>query len=320
MKKFATVSAIIAVIMIVLGGTIFMAAGLCGGYRAVKKMVVDEELSWNLGDARIRLCEDGSLISMTIGNGERVRMDIPDMGGEGSEISYGAGDEETTSLYIEAGGGTIRFLESEDDKIHVEADTSDYEVYRENGTLYVRGADEGFTFSIGNGFLIDAKDLNVYLPAGKVFENVSLYFGGGEVELGNLKAENLSLSVGAAQITADYLEVTDTLQVELGAGEILIHDGVFHDVETEVGAGNIEVCGKIAGNLSADTAMGNTEFVLYGKEEDHNYNVDCAAGEVTVGRESFAGLAAERVIRNGADSTFDLSCAMGSLSVKFIGE
>lgn len=314
MKKFAKVSAVIAVILIVLGGTIAITAGLCGGYRAVRKMVENNELAWNFGDMNIRIWDDGSVIS--IGNYDTDNMKEITL----EEIPAEGDIDEVKSLYVQAGGGTIRFLESEDNKISISANGDDYRIYEENGTLYIFGRTDGFDIHIRNGITVDGYNLDIYLPAGKTYENVTLEFGGGEVKLGSLKAEDMELSVGAARIKAEKLEITNTFEVELGAGQVIVEDGSFKDVNTSVGAGSIEITGRISGDLNADSAMGKAEFLLYGTEEEHNYNVDCAAGKVTLGDSSYAGLATERVIRNGADSTFNLSCAMGKLSVKFLGD
>ncbi len=317
MKKFAKVSAVIAVMMIILGGAIFVSAGLCGGFRSVRDMAYRNELSWNWGNLKINLWGNNGIVY--IGTQDNRYWDDEWIEGNESEISVGE-ESEITSLHIQAGGGQIHFIRSEKETITIQSRGVGYRTYEKNGTLYIEGTGTPvILFGIGN-HMPDNINMNVYIPEGMNFENVMIEFGGGEVDLGTLETNNLTLSAGAADVQADRLTVHNRLQIELGAGEVDVKDAVLKHVETSVGAGSIEITGRITGNLTAETAMGSTELVLYGKEEEHNYEIECMAGEMTVGDNSYAGLAAERTIRNGADSDFKLSCSMGEMSVKFIPE
>lgn len=317
MKKFAKISAVIAVIMIILGGAVFVAAGLCGGFRSVRDMAYRNELSWNWGNLQIDLWGKGGIFYIGTQNNQYRDGEW----NEANEYEIPVGEESgITSLYIQAGGGKIHFIRSEKEAITIQSEGMGCHVYEKNGTLHIEGAGTSVTwFGIGNHTL-DTIDMNIYIPEGMSFENVLVEFGGGEVDLGTLETNHLTLSAGAAHVQADKLTVHNLLQIELGAGEVKIKDAVLKHVETSVGAGSIEITGRITGDLTAETAMGSTEFVLYGKEEEHNYEIECMAGEMNVGDNSYAGLGAERTIRNGADSDFKLSCVMGEMSVKFIEE
>ena len=76
--------------------------------------------------------------------------------------------------------------------------------------------------------------------------------------------------------------------------------------------------GSVPGDLAAECALGNMELAITGStEKDHNYDLDCAAGNLTAAGQSYAGLVAEKTINNGADSNYNLSCAMGNLTLTF---
>ena len=75
---------------------------------------------------------------------------------------------------------------------------------------------------------------------------------------------------------------------------------------------------NIQGNAEVSCAMGNTEMTFVGSTmEEHNYEVSCSAGNIDIGNRSFAGLATESDIDNGAANTYKLECAMGNITVKF---
>ena len=63
--------------------------------------------------------------------------------------------------------------------------------------------------------------------------------------------------------------------------------------------------------------MGNMELTLSGKETDHNYEIECAAGNVDIGSFSVSAMAAEKVINNNAVSNFDIECSMGNITIDF---
>ena len=63
--------------------------------------------------------------------------------------------------------------------------------------------------------------------------------------------------------------------------------------------------------------MGNVELALEGKQSDHNYHIECAAGNIDIKGYSMAGFLGEKEIDNGADSDYDISCNMGNITVEF---
>ncbi|MBR2401832.1 MAG: hypothetical protein IKB01_03530 [Lachnospiraceae bacterium] len=63
--------------------------------------------------------------------------------------------------------------------------------------------------------------------------------------------------------------------------------------------------------------MGDMTYDLEGSIKDHNYDVECAMGNVTVGNKSYSGIASDKKIDNNSNSDFNLECSMGNISVSF---
>lgn len=320
MKKFAKVNAVLAIILIVLGGSICMAAGFCGGYRSVAEMAARGELSWEFDDFKVDLWGNQGFVYFSIGEDwewEDSRL-IQD---EIYEIPVDTENTSIQSMIVEAGGGRVRFLEGKEGTIRICSNGTGYRIYDKNGTLHIQGKrnHQMRWFGFRNDSLTSI-DLDIYLPQGIHFENVEIAFGGGEVELEYLEANNLAIASGAASVKAASLTVHNKLEIAMGAGKVEMKNAMLNHVEIAAGAGSVKIAGRITGDCSVDAAMGSTEMLLYGAETDHNYKIDCVAGEITVGGRSYAGMAAEQYIRNEADSTFELTCAMGEVSIKFIEE
>ena len=85
----------------------------------------------------------------------------------------------------------------------------------------------------------------------------------------------------------------------------------------EVGAGNCKILNATVDSINASCAVGNLSIELTGKETDYDYNVQCVAGNIKIGKQSFAGLAKEAEINNVTNKLIDLECAMGNITVSF---
>lgn len=109
--------------------------------------------------------------------------------------------------------------------------------------------------------------------------------------------DSVDIEAGACTIEIESLE-TKKLDVELGAGEIIINHA------------SVKECGLSVG-------MGSAEISLDGNKEDYNYDIECGAGNVEIGNESFGGLASEKRINNHADAVVEIECGMGNVIIGF---
>ena len=113
-------------------------------------------------------------------------------------------------------------------------------------------------------------------------------------------AEEVSLSVGAGQITAQFLET--------------------EHLDTECGAGSIELLGTVlAGDAEIDCKLGSIVLTLANSVEQSNYDYElsCGAGEVTVGNKSYSGLFREAESDNGSGRLIKADCGLGSIVIQF---
>ena len=69
--------------------------------------------------------------------------------------------------------------------------------------------------------------------------------------------------------------------------------------------------------LDAECNMGSMDFLLKGKEKDHNYEIECSAGNVEINGWEFTALGTEKYVNNGAATTFELTCSMGNITLDF---
>lgn len=318
MKKFMKVCAITALILLVIGFVMAIAGGILGGTAGINEVVdsvTDGKLQINLGN--------GNGFGITIDGedwvNEQFHYEITDNMIFESEYSMMHGDVEkhavgsnVNKLNIEAGGCAFYFEESEDSQFYVEAEgTGKFQCFIKNDSLHVKT-----TRKVNSWDDYDECKIKLYIPADYNFEKVTVQLGAGYLEMDDITAAEMDLEVGAGKITADELQA-EKCDVEVGMGEILISDMQVSKMNAEVGMGHLMLDGTILGNVDAECAMGAIEMELAGIEEQFNYSIEAAMGNITVDGTDYSGVGQDRTIKNGADKTMNLECAMGNIEVDF---
>lgn len=295
MKKFMNLCGTCAVIMIVAGIAMVVVSGVVKGpeaLRTIKNYVANgiEQLDSSVYfDVEADMdFEDG----------------VPILAGE-SQQSFIA--TEVWKLDAEVGACQLSILPSEDENIYVHTEgVGNYQGYVEDGTLYLKGISVngiGADLSRGdNGLNLDlqlsACNITLYVP-------VDFYF------------EEVKLSLGAGAVSNSCPWETGKLELELAAGEIELSNVEAASLNVEVGAGSLTYDGSIFKDADVECGMGEVTLKLDDSQADYNYDVEIAAGDVTIGSVSFGGIAGERKINNNAAKSINIECAMGSVEIAF---
>ena len=313
MKKFMKGSGLTLAIVLLLGMILVTAGGCGGGFKDVTQQIADGEFNFDSEDLENWIWNEDwevyDAASMTVFNNDK-----PIIKDEESyeETMEAAGIQK---LEIDLGGCEVKIEISPDADYHVKAEKiSAFQTYAEGDTLYVRGVKTG-SF---NGNLNYNMSVTVQIPADAVYETVSLSLGAGDFEIEALSADSIEIEIGAGRLQINGLRA-EILAVELGAGQAIIKDAeVSANAQLETGAGEMIFEGSIPGDLQAECAMGNMDIkITDSTENDHNYNLECAAGNLTAGSANISAGLGEKTIDNGVTSDYDLECAMGNLTLTF---
>jgi hypothetical protein len=280
MKKFVKVSLITAGILFALGCILGAASSIAGG-RIIFRNIREEK---NLSSLQTT-----------------AEAEIP-----AAEIK---------NIQLELGAGTFIIEEKEtaDDTIGIAISGNGDCTHSVKGdTLYVRGF-QGLKWIHGTD---NSSLVKIRVPRGSSFDGIKIETGAGVVEISDIKADKLETELGASELYLKDIEVSQ-LSIEVGMGQVEASQVICEDADFEVGMGECDYEGTITGNLTVECGMGNVELSLTGSETDHNYEIDCAAGNVKIGSFSLVSLASERVINNNAASKFDIECSMGEVTITF---
>lgn len=297
MKKLTKGLIIAAVLMILIGIGLFIGGIMAAGGVAATRTA--------LSGYEFVIDEDGLDVDFEIGNQPSVNPEIT----IGSEVQY-ADMEQTTfpmedvkSLNLEIEEAEVEFGGiTTDQKFSVRTD-GNYEMYIKNSVLHIK--------SKGNR---DAHKMLIEIPGEFVFENVEISVGASVLDIHNLETRVFELEVGAGRAEIGQL-VADKAEFEVGAGEIIVTYGNVYECEANVDMGNLEYTGMILRHGDVECNMGNAEFTLERDVEDYNFEIECGAGNVDIGDESFSGLGSEKYINHQVQEQFDIECNMGNVSI-----
>ena len=227
------------------------------------------------------------------------------------EMKFSADSFENLDLELTA--GTFEIVEGDTDKIIVRS-AKEVTMISSGKTFYLDTDKEKKVhfFGISN----EGNHVEITLPKDKKFHKMEIEVGAGQLEADSLTAEDIEMQIGAGSIIVDTF-ICEKGKISVGAGEAIIKEGVSDKLDLDVGLGDLQYDGSVSGDLDADCGMGNMDICLDGEEEDYDYKIDVGMGDITVGNNSFGGMAQSKEIDHDADAKMDLDCGMGSINIKF---
>jgi len=303
MNKFTKFCLITASICVLLGLVLFTVGSCFGGFSQAANMAENGELSigpdseWgiHIADFNSDLVFDNTFETFS---GDYTNQQIATI-------------DQVNGLDVELGGGQLVIRTSDTDFFQVKSEnTGKFQCYVNDGTLYLKGLKNNITFGTNRNIIY------LYVPAGTTFDNADIDLGGGTIEADTINVSSLKVKLGAGSFTADTI-AADSVNIEVGAGSVEVDNGNTTDATFDVGMGEIIWNGSIKNNLDAQCSMGSLELTLDGNEQDHDYDIECSMGDVTVGNNSYEGMATDRKIDNGSDSIYTIDCSMGSVQITF---
>lgn len=229
-------------------------------------------------------------------------MDSPDHYTQGGgwrttlQESYGASQNLISKIDISAGMGEVKITEGKEFAIYVTGNDNGPEIYSkvENGTWTVETRNED-QWLLQNSKLT----INITLPRGYTATHFAASIGMGSLEADEIRAQEMTLEVGAGEISVDEAEISRTTVLICGMGQIDI-DG-----------------GNLFGNTAVECGMGQVNLEIDGRQSDYGCKAEVGMGQVTFGENSVGGVGGDREWNTNSSNLLDISCAMGQVTVDF---
>ena len=256
--------------------------------------------------------------NIVLGNikGPRIYLDLDDWEDEEGTIYSGnqekmwiADGGSVQNLKLDIGAAKLYVKESEDDSYWLETQTDgEIKCDLKGNALIVRG--------IKNDSISDNSKIYLYVPGNADLDKIELDLGAGKAECDKLNADEISIDLGAGSVECNVINA-EVLHTDIGAGSIHIADSTIKEGSFSVSMGELVYHGAIQTDVNAECAMGSMVFSLDADQDDYNYSVECAAGNVSIGGREYSHLASDMEIDNNSVRDFNIDCAMGSIELDF---
>jgi len=131
-----------------------------------------------------------------------------------------------------------------------------------------------------------------------------------------MRLNSVDVELGAGEITVERLQCED-LETSIGAGQIQYSDMNVGELKMEIGAGQADYNGIVQQDMKVECAAGQVNLMLQGNKTDWNYDVNCAAGEIMLEDTRYNNLLNEVDIDNSAAKDCKMECVLGQIQVGF---
>ena len=212
--------------------------------------------------------------------------------------------ENINDLDISVGACEVIIQASDTDTVQVDASRLKYQalglelsVADKNGTLFIQTTKNGNLWDVLSAKHKNGGVLKIYIPKDMALSTANLEFGACELEMSGLNITQMNLSLGAAECKMEQMNLD------------FLH--------AEVGAGNLDYSGTISGNVEIECGVGEVDLDLDGTEQEFNYELSVAMGEIEIEDREYGGLGVNEIIDNHAKKNMTIDCGAGSVSVDF---
>ncbi len=221
---------------------------------------------------------------------------FPDVTGGVKEVrggSYQIPVEKVREVELEIGGSDCRILTGDSEDIIIQLpERASADVGVNNGCLEIENR-VTVSGSRENSLLI-------YLPKSYKSDRFNLEAGAGSVNIeGSIYTKEFVIEAGASVIKGSGRVFADTFTVELGAGSI-----AFDYVDAE--------------KIYIENGAGQTKLVLDGNKELYSATIESAAGSVSYGEQTVAGLSDTYEYQpEDAQRSIEIESAIGEVIITF---
>lgn len=295
MKKKTKRVVIAAVVLILIGLGLFIAGiAAVGGITAIKSLGNEEKVIHNL-------LQD-TVMESIVTEMEKVEE------GTAETVTTTCVAERVDCLVLDLETVAVDVKESSTEEVFRIETSEFYEVYEENGTLYVVPKNQ-------EQIQLRHHEITMTIPEDFKFETVKILADASELEIQKIRTKELNAVVNTGNVVIGEL-LADSAEIEISTGSMEVEQGEVASLETEVDIGNFSYTGKIEKDAEAECELGNMEFSLEDEVSAYDYVIECNGGNVMVGNHEYTKLLEETKLDHRAGKQFRIECDLGRIIVQ----
>lgn len=225
--------------------------------------------------------------------------------------------DDIEKIYIEHGVGKLTIKPSDTEGVSVYiSDLEDYyKVTNTKKTLKVENKfnkDNFFDF----GFRARPSqqvEVIINLPEDYGLKDLDIQAGAGEIILEDFVTGNLSINAGAGAISVAKVVAGHT-DIVGGVGELKFRDVEFNSGDISTGVGRLNFSGELKGQHTIEAGVGEINFDIQGKLEDYDLSIDKGLGKIQVNGKGYKDV---NFSQSQTDNSLDISGGVGSININF---
>lgn len=295
MKKRTKRVVIAAVVLIVIGlGLVIAGMTAVGGMTAIKSLGNEEKIIQNL--------LHDTVMESVVTEMEKVEE------GTAKTVMTTCVAEKVDCLVLDLETVAVDVKESSTEEVFRIETSEFYEVYEENGTLYVVPKNQ-------EQIQLKHHEITMTIPEDFKFETVKILADASELEIQKIRTKELNAVVNTGNVVIEEL-LAEKAEIEISTGSMEVERGKITSLETDVDTGNFTYTGKIEKEAEAECELGNMEFSLEDEVSAYDYVIECNGGNVMVGDHEYTKLLEETKLDHHAGKQFRIECDLGRITVQ----
>lgn len=159
----------------------------------------------------------------------------------------------------------------------------------------------------------DGATVIIYVPEEAVFDLVEIESGAGTIIVESLSVKKISLDLGAGKAEFDELFVTKAADIDCGTGLTVIKGGTINNLDIEIGVGKTEITSNLTGNCYIENGIGTANIKILNSQENYTVNTSSGIGTVSVNGQN---ISKDSTIGNG-ENLIKISGGIGNVSLSF---
>lgn len=178
--------------------------------------------------------------------------------------------------------GELYFENGDTFTIHIESNyEDDFYVEEQNNCLHIFDKRKEKRFPFRNRTL-EHSMIKLTIPTDYSFEKIQITTGAGEVYADKIQTARLQIKMSAGEFHIKDLFVSESCNIDGGAGEIWIDNGSIHNLSMNFGAGEVHIHTAITGNSKISAGVGELHLALLGNPNDYSATISKGIGHCRI--------------------------------------
>jgi len=224
--------------------------------------------------------------------------------------------DDVEQLYVKNGIGKLTIKSGDSLKVEGRNVSKNFKATVKNGTLIVEEEDYIRKFLwFEIGRPKSRSTITVYIPHDFTAGKIEVESGAGEVVLEDFSAEKLVIDAGVGNIYGQNI-TAQAVKGSGGVGDITFYDVNLSNIDFDSGVGNLKIEGIISGNSEFDCGVGNIKLTIKGNREDYAIRCNSGVGSIRVNGEKVSSDYKDSY--SSAAHSINIDGGVGNVNIDFI--